>query len=209
MQVSEIRQEMPTEVLIKQAMTGDEQSFNQLVNLWYKRIYNYVLKQCSYDEIASDITQRTFISVFKNLKKLKEAGSFKPWIYRIATNYCHEEGRKKSRSKTVSFTFSKNDDGESTINEEGEAEGAFYNPELTYRQHELEQILFSCLQELSKDQRSVIIMKEYEGMKFREIAEILDTSENTVKTWLYRGLKLLKSQLEEKRITKDTLSYEL
>ncbi|MEQ9008497.1 MAG: RNA polymerase sigma factor, partial [Ekhidna sp.] len=66
-----------------------------------------------------------------------------------------------------------------------------------------------CINELPKDQRSVIIMKEYEGMKFREIAEILDTSENTVKTWLYRGLKVLKQQLEDKKITKETLSYEL
>lgn len=210
MQVSQVTKAMlTTEVLIQQARNGDEQSFNQLVNLWYKRIFNYALKQCSYDEIASDITQRTFISVFKNLKKLKEVGSFKPWIYRIATNYCNEEGRKKSRAKTVSFTFSKNDEGDSVINEEGEAEGVYYNPEMSYRQVELERILFSCLQELPKDQRSVIIMKEYEGMKFREIAEILNTSENTVKTWLYRGLKLLKSQLEEKRITKDTIGYEL
>ena len=54
-----------------------------------------------------------------------------------------------------------------------------------------------------------INMKEYEGMKFREIAEVLNTSENTVKTWLYRGLKLLKVKLEEKNITKETLSYEL
>lgn len=197
------------DVLIAKAQTGDEQSFNQLVNLWYKRIYNYALKQCAYEDVASDITQRTFIAVFRNLKKLKDTGSFKPWVYRIATNFCHEEGRKKSRGRTVPFTVTKNDEGESIIAEEGEAEGVFFNPEMSYRQLELEQILFSCLNELPKDQRSVIIMKEYEGMKFREIAETLDTSENTVKTWLYRGLKVLKQQLEEKKITKETLSYEL
>ena len=210
MHANSVREAMvPIESLIEKAKTGDEGSFNQLVNLWYKRIYNYALKQCSYDDVAADITQRTFIAVFKNLKKLKETGSFKPWIYRIATNFCHQEGRKIAKSKTVPFTVTKNDDGETTISEVGEAEGIFYNPEMSYRQQELERILFTCLQELPKDQRSVIIMKEYEGMKFREIADALDTSENTVKTWLYRGLKLLKRQLEDKRITKDTLSYEL
>ncbi|MEP1033819.1 RNA polymerase sigma factor [Ekhidna sp.] len=197
------------ETLIEKAMTGDEASFNQLVNLWYKRIYNYALKQCSHQDLAADITQRTFIAVFKNLKKLKDVGSFKPWIYRIATNFCHQEGRKLAKAKTVPFTVTTNDEGESTIKEEGEAEGVFFNPELSYRQQELENILFGCLQELPKDQRSVIIMKEYEGMKFREIAEILKTSENTVKTWLYRGLKILKQQLDERSITKETLSYEL
>ncbi|WP_462250739.1 RNA polymerase sigma factor [Ekhidna sp.] len=210
MQANQIRGTMvPMEALIEKAMTGDELSFNQLVNLWYKRIFNYVLKQCSDESLAADITQRTFISVFKNLKKLKEIGSFKPWIYRIATNFCYQEGRKQSKSKTVPFTVTKNDEGESTIKEEGEAEGVFYNPEMSYRQLELEKILFECLQEIPSDHRSVIIMKEYEGMKFREIADALETSENTVKTWLYRGLKMLKKQLEEKNITKETISYEL
>ncbi|MEQ8629105.1 RNA polymerase sigma factor [Ekhidna sp.] len=210
MQVDQINESMiSADVLIEKAQAGDEQSFNQLLSLWYKRIYNYSLKQCSHDELAADITQRTFIAVFKNLPKLKEIKAFKSWIYRIATNYCHEEGRKIAKGKTVPFTITRNDDGDTIIAEEGEAQGIFFNPEMSFRQLELENILFGCLQSIPKDQRTVIIMKEYEGMKFREIAEVLDTSENTVKTWLYRGLRLLKVKLEERNITKETLSYEL
>jgi len=209
MHASQMRETMvPLEALIEKARVGDESAFNQLVNLWYKRIYNYALKQCAREDIAADISQKTFIAVFKNLKKLKEVESFKPWIYKIATNFCHQEGRRMAKMKTVSLTISTNDD-ESTVTEEGKAEGVFFNPEMSYRQHELEKILFGCLQELPEDQRSVIIMKEYEGMKFREIADALNTSENTIKTWLYRGLKLLKQRLEERKITKETLSYDL
>ncbi len=197
------------EVLIERSIAGDEASFNQLVNLWYKRIFNYALKQCSYEDLASDITQKTFIAVYRNLNKLKDFGSFKPWIYRIATNFCNEEGRKKVRSKTVPFTMKKTNDGETMIVEEGEAEGFLFNPEMTYRQKEMERILFSCINELPDDQKGVVIMKEYEGMKFREIADVLNTSENTVKTWLYRGLKSLKKRMEERNITKETLNYEL
>ena len=109
----------------------------------------------------------------------------------------------------ISFTTKTDKDGESTIVEEGVAEGSFYNPEMNFRQQELERILFNCLDQLPGDQRSVIIMKEYEGMKFREIAEVLNTSENTIKTWLYRGLKQLKGHLEDKKFTKETLNYEL
>ncbi len=196
------------EGLIQKSAAGDEGAFNQLVNLWYKRIYNYVLKQCSDMDNAADITQKTFIAVYKNLKKLKEIDRFKPWIYRIATNFCLEEGRRKSRSKTVSFTTTVSQEGETTIVEEGQAEGTYYNPEMTFRKQEIEHILFDCLDELPRDQRSVIVMKEYEGMKFREIAEILNTSENTVKTWLYRGLKQLKKYLEERNFTRETLNYE-
>ena len=210
MQVNQANETMMSvDTLIENAQAGDEKAFNQLVSLWYKRIYNYCLKQCSHDEIASDITQRTFIAVFRNLSKLKEVRAFKSWIYRIATNFCHEEGRKRAKAKTVPFTMVRNEEGETVIAEEGEAKGMLFNPEMSFRQIELENILFGCLQELPKDQRTVIIMKEYEGMKFREIAEVMSTSENTVKTWLYRGLKLLKAKLEEKNITKETLSYEL
>ena len=208
MQANKLSDSMvPLEALIEKARKGDEASFNQLVNLWYKRIYNYVLKQSGNENDAADVTQKTFISVYKNLRKLKEIGSFKPWIYRIATNFCHQEGRRISKAKTVSLTISE-DEGESS-EKESKAEGIFFNPEMSYRQQELEKILFDCLQELPQDQRSVIIMKEYEGMKFREIADALSTSENTVKTWLYRGLRVLKKSLEDKRITKETLSYEL
>jgi RNA polymerase sigma-70 factor (ECF subfamily) len=69
----------------------------------------------------------------------------------------------------------------------------------------LQQALF----ELSDEQREVVIMKEYEGLKFREIAEVLNISENTVKSRMYYGLDGLKKILERKNITKDTIGYEL
>ena len=195
--------------LIEKARAGDERAFNQLVNLWYKRIYNYAYKHCSDEEMSSDITQRTFIAVYKNLSKLKETGSFKPWVYRIATNLCYEEGRKKAKRATVSIGVTRNENDEESYVGDGEAKGVIFNPERTYQQLELEKILFDCLHELPEDQRSVIIMKEYEGMKFHEIADALDASENTVKTRLYRGLKVLKNRLDEKNITKETIHYEL
>lgn len=195
--------------LIEKAKGGDEVAFNQLVNLWYKRIYNYALKYSSSEDLTADITQKTFIAVFKNLKKLKDAGSFKPWVYRIATNFCHEEGRKQARKKSVFMTPASNEEEDQATPIEGEAKEMMFDPERSYQQVELEKILFNCLQELPEDQRSVILMKEYEGFRFHEIAEALNTSENTVKTRLYRGLKVLKQRLEEQNINKETIHYEL
>ena len=197
------------DTLIERAKKGDEVAFNQLVNLWYKRIYNYVLKYSADEDLAADITQKTFIAVFKNLRKLKDAGSFKPWIYRIATNYCHEEARKQARNKLVSMAPTTGEEEESAGAMEGEAKERMFNPERSFQQVELEKILFGCLQQLPEDQRSVILMKEYEGFKFHEIAETLDASENTIKTRLYRGLKTLKKRLAEQNITKETIHYEL
>ena len=196
------------DTLIGNAQKGDEKALNQLVSLWYKRIYNYVLKYCTDDDMATEISQKTFIAMFRNIKKLKDIDRFKPWLYRIATNFCYEEGRKIKRNKTVSLTTTNGDDTEERL-EVGEAKGNYFNPERSYQQLELEEVLLSALGELNEDQRTVVIMKEYEGLKFTEIAEALDASENTVKTRLYRGLKSLKDILERKNITKETVYYEL
>ena len=195
------------DTLIVNAQKGDEKALNQLVSLWYKRIFNYALKYSKDEDLAREITQQTFISMFRNISKLKDVDRFKSWLYRIATNFCYEEGRKIKRNRTVSLTVSRSEDDEEI--ELGRAEGKHFNPESSYQQGELEKILMEALGELNEDQRTVVIMKEYEGLKFTEIAEALDSSENTVKTRLYRGLKSLKEILEKKNITKDTVHYEL
>lgn len=195
---------------IERAQKGDEKALNQLVSLWYKRIFNYVHKYHADHDVASDLAQKTFIQMFKYISKLKEVDRFKPWLYRIATNLCYEESRQKKRSKTVSINENGGGDEEvSSKMQVVEAKGNFFNPERNFQQGELENVLLEALNELSEDQRSVVIMKEYEGLKFTEIAEAMETSENTVKTWMYRGLKNLKVNLEKKNITKETVHYEL
>ena len=82
------------------------------------------------------------------------------------------------------------------------------NPERLLRQSELSDLLQKCLMELSEEQREVVIMKEYEGLKFREIAEALNISENTVKSIMYYGLDGLKKIFDKNRITKESIGYE-
>src|SRR5210317_1077839 len=77
--------------LILKAQSGDENAFNKLVSLWYKRIYNYGYKYAGSHDVAMDIAQNTFIKVHKKLEQLREVRSFKMWLYRIATNCSHEE----------------------------------------------------------------------------------------------------------------------
>ena len=188
--------------LITGAQRGDEKALNNLVSLWYKRIYNYAFKYMSEHDLASEIAQKTFIAMFKGIHKLKEVDRFKPWLYRIATNLCYEEERRNRQVKTVSLTVSRNEEME-------EAKGSRYNPERSFQQLELEIVLLEALSEISDEHRSIVIMKEYEGLKFREIAEVLDVSENTVKTRLYAGLNNLKDILKKKNITRETVYYEL
>ena len=179
--------------LILQAQSGNEQAFNKLVSLWYKRIYNYAYKYAGSHDMAMDIAQNTFIAVHHKIKQLRDVNSFKPWLYRIAINCSHEELRKQRRISGISIDSSVNEDGEERkIEIEDDLR---YQPDAKLQRQELAELILSSLQTLSEEQRLVVIMKEYEGLKFREIAEALDISENTAKSRLYYGLKHLRSKL--------------
>ncbi|MEM7548749.1 MAG: RNA polymerase sigma factor [Bacteroidota bacterium] len=184
---------MHSDSVIDRAQNGDKEAFNQLVSLWYKRIYNYAYKYFSEHNLASEATQKTFILVYRKIDSLKNPDSFKGWIYRIATNCCHEEERLRkvnSNSEPIDLELSAKDRRDDQVG----VEDKIVNEELS-------EVLIECLGQINPEQRQVIIMKEYEGFKFREIAEVLDISENTAKSRLYYGLAALRKILEEKNIT--------
>ncbi|MEN8249308.1 MAG: sigma-70 family RNA polymerase sigma factor [Bacteroidota bacterium] len=180
--------------LILKAQSGDEDAFNKLVGLWYKRIYNYGFKYAGSHDLAMDIAQNTFINVHTKFGQLREARSFKTWLYRIATNCCYEELRKQRKISGISLGNNSNDDDETgTMEIESDIQ---YRPDEKLQRQELAEIVMRGLQSLNEDQRMIVIMKEYEGLKFREIAEALEISENTAKSRLYYGLKHLRSKLK-------------
>jgi RNA polymerase sigma factor (sigma-70 family) len=179
--------------LILRAQSGDDEAFNKLVSLWYKRIYNYAFKYAGSHDLAMDIAQNTFISVHRKIGQLREVGSFKTWLYRIAINCSHEEMRKQKRNSGMSLSISNDND---TEGREIEIEDDIrYQPDLKLHRQELADLIMESLQCLSEEQRMIVIMKEYEGLKFREIADALEISENTAKSRLYYGLKHLRSML--------------
>ncbi|MDH5605114.1 MAG: RNA polymerase sigma factor [Cyclobacteriaceae bacterium] len=192
-----------SEKLIDKARVGEEKAISTLVGLWYKRIYNLAYKYFLDHDLAMDVTQKTFISMYGNIEGLKEAGRFKAWLYRIAMNHCHDEDRRSKRSLTISF--SRNLDESENYEKVKSTEA---HPDIKLDQTELSDMMRDALRILSAEQREVLVMKEYEGLKFREIAEVLDISENTVKSRLYYALSNMKKILKAKNITKETVYYE-
>jgi RNA polymerase sigma-70 factor (ECF subfamily) len=197
-----------TDFLITAARNGDSIALNQLVKQWYKRIYNFAFKYFSDHDQAMDVTQKTFISMSKNLKSLNEDARFKSWLYRIAANYCHEEARRQ-KSRWI-FPFMKIDSSrDKSFIDSRQSTQREADPERALGNSELKVLLKKALAELPEEQRMVVIMKEYEGLKIREIAEAMDISENTVKSRLYYALGSLKKLLEQWNINKETIHYEL
>lgn len=199
---------MHSDTLIVKGQGGDQSAQGKLVQLWYKRIYNFGYKFFLDHDMAMEVCQKTFISMCRNLGTLQDASRFKPWLYKIAVNFCREEARKRKGNRSLPFDLVWNRDAEDSP--QWESSGQRHDdPERQLQQLELSDILQRALLELNEEQREIVIMKEYEGLKFREIAEILNISENTVKSRMYYGLDGLKKILEKRNINRNTIGYEL
>lgn len=194
--------------LIQQAQNGDTYAQGELVRAWYPRIFNYAYKYFGKADLAEEAAQQTFIAMHHKIGQLKDGDKFKSWIYTIAINICRQESRKGKRHRWLSFDqiLPKKEEDSSPAWEVSKPRES--NPEQTYIQAELKGVLNKCLLQLSEDQREVLIMKAYEGLKFREIADALNTSENTVKSRLYYAFSHMRKLLAKENITEKNIRYE-
>ncbi len=177
--------EKKSEQLIRQIKAGRKSAMDELLKLWYKPVVHYAWRFTGDQYAAQEIGQTTFMIVFKKYHQLKDISKFKVWLYRIADNQCKDYLRRQKRYELVD---------EHNL-EEGT--GSKYNAQYALEQREKIAWIKKSLLKLPEEQRIIIVMKEYQGLKFREIAEILNISENTVKSRMYAGLKALKKNLNQ------------
>lgn len=189
--------------LIESAIRGELYAFNQLMKSWQKRIFNFSYRYLNdYDE-ASEVTQQTFIKAWQAIRTLKDPARFRAWLYIIAGNSCRAHSRKAGRHPTESMS-----DGYLAETEPWQKVAVGDNPERSMACKEWGELLRKALMLIPDEQRLVIIMKEYEGLTFGEIADVLSESENTVKSRMYYGLKALRKVMTRWNITKEAIQYE-
>lgn len=196
--------EIPQHIVL-QAKAGEREAQERLIKLAYGSIWGYARKYFAGRQVngasqnlAEEATQRTFIVVQEKLHTLKDPAAFRPWLYRVATNCCREEERKHRRRRVLPAAWLRQE----TEHKQVQLPSPEPGPHEALAQSELKTIVHLALQQIPENQRLVIILKEFEGLKFREIAKILGLSENTVKSRLYYGLKALSKQVEIKKAHK-------
>ncbi|SHF79148.1 RNA polymerase, sigma subunit, ECF family [Fodinibius roseus] len=185
--------------LIENFRKGDTAAFNRLVERWQQRIHRLAYRYFASHDEAMEITQKTFIRVYHKLNTLDDTEQFNAWIYRIANNLCLDETKRAGRRRSSPME---------ALGKPPVAKGLASNPDRQVEKNELGSILQLALNQLPPEQRIVVIMKEYEGLKFREIAEILEEPENTVKSRLYYGLTKLRQLFNQWNIESEALRYE-
>lgn len=179
------------EELVAQAIGGDTDAFNQLVMRWERPMYALAYRLLGREEDARDACQEAFLRAFRGLKAFKGQAKFSSWVYRITLNVCRDWQRRTKRATVVQ-------PGEGfDLNEQGSVDPISDSVEELIVRRDLGRAVSKVMALLPDEQRTAIILKEYHGLTFREIAELLGCPVSTVKTRLYQGLSVLRRHLAD------------
>ena len=179
------------EELVARAQGGDVESFNQLIVRWERPIYALAYRVIGREEDARDVCQDAFLRAYRALPGFKGQAKFSSWLYRIALNLCRDWIRRQRRAPVSQLP--EDADAIELASETGPVESI----EDLVARRELSAIVEEAMSELSEEQRTAIILKEYHGMTFQEIADMQGCPLSTVKTRLYQGLSLVRRRLEQ------------
>jgi RNA polymerase sigma-70 factor, ECF subfamily len=186
------------EELVARAMRGDMDSFNQLVLRWERPIHALAYRVIGREEDARDVCQETFLRAYRALPGFKGQAKFSSWLYRIALNLCRDWIRRERRAPVAQAP-----EGVDLIELASESTPTESIEDLVARR-EIGRAVARAMANLPEEQRTAIILKEYHGLTFQEIADLLDCPLSTVKTRLYQGLTVLRRQLAQPGIPNGT-----
>jgi len=180
--------------LITQATSGNDSAFEELIFRYDRSVLAIALKFVHNTDDAKDIYQEVFIRVHKGLKNFEMKSEFSTWLFRIATNVCltHKSRSKKHLQQSTDEHIATEDDEVQKyelVDDEMDPGEMMINLDLG-------DIIRGAVDSLSAKQRMTFILKHYEGYKIREIAEMLNCKEGTVKKYLFDAIRNLRKKLK-------------
>jgi RNA polymerase sigma-70 factor (ECF subfamily) len=186
------------EELVSRSMGGDSESFNQLIKRWERPIYALAYRTIGREDDARDVVQETFLRAFRGLSGFKGQAKFSSWLYRITLNLCRDWMRRQRRAPVIATP-----DGVDLVELAGESDNV-ETADAAVARKDLSRMVARAMTALPEEQRAAIVLKEYHGLTFQEIADLLGCPLSTVKTRLYQGLSVLRKELERSGIHSGT-----
>jgi RNA polymerase sigma-70 factor (ECF subfamily) len=178
------------EQIVERALTGDAEAFGEIVQRWERRIFALAFGMLGREEDARDATQETFLAAFRNLRAFRGEAKVSSWLHRIAVNQCiTRQRRAKVRNESALET-------EEEKNAASFATPIRYSPVRIVEGRETTEEVRLAVNSLPVELRQIVVMKEFEELTFKEIADALDLPLSTVKSRLYTALKQLQMRLE-------------
>ena len=194
--VAEQRMDNSEQLLLERSKAGDVAAFETLIEAYQKKIFNLAYRIVGNYDDAGDLAQEALIRIFSSIAGFKEQSSFSTWVYRITTNVCLDDIRKKKNRKVISL------DEEIHV-EDGEMKRQIMSddplPDEGAEKEEMRHLVNDAINTLPEEQRLVISLRDIQGLTYDEIAEVLDCPSGTVKSRINRARQALKNVLLKKR----------
>lgn len=181
--------------LIKRAAEGDKDAYREVVERYQRRLFLTAFEVLRNREDAEDVVQEALARSFFSLKSFRGGSSLSSWLQRIVINLSIDLKRRVRRRGGEACSF---EDGV-TVASDGRTEGGHANPESLLRQKEHQERMLRVLEDLSTDHRQAIILREFEGLSYDDIARLTGVSAGTVMSRLFYARKKLQSALAELR----------
>jgi len=179
--------------LILEAQRGDLTAFNRLVLAYQDMVYNQAYRVLGEADAAEDATQEAFLSAYRKIKSFR-GGSFKAWLLRIVTNACYDELRRRKRRPTTPLepcdAYDQEIESPQWMRDPGES------PESYTLRSEMAQAIQDCLNRLSPDFRTVVVLVDIQGMDYAEAAAVVGAPLGTIKSRLARARRGLRRCLQ-------------
>jgi len=178
--------------LIEQLKRGDETAFKAIVEQWQDMVYNTILGIVQNETEAEDLAQDVFIKVFEKISSFKGDSKFSTWLYRIATTTALDHLRSKKRKKRSGFS-----QGLGGGSDEKEEIPDFHHPGVSLDNKERAAVLFKAIEALPENQKAAYTLHKLEGLSYRDVSEVLNTTVSAVESLMSRANQNLRKQLEE------------
>jgi RNA polymerase sigma-70 factor (ECF subfamily) len=180
--------------MVRAVLGGDATAYRGLVEKYQTRVFTMVYGMVRNREDARDITQEAFVKAFNSLKSFRLEASFYTWLYRIAMNLAIDHTRKRKRREISGFEediASRDEDG--GISDVHNAD----NPRKNLERKQLYDKIMESLDKLPADQKQVILLRELEGLSYKEISDVMGIPEGTVMSRLFYARKKMQKLLAD------------
>lgn len=175
------RTQIYDELLVIRCQAGDRKAFDELVDRWQKRFWNYAFQVTGSDSVAWDIVQEVWVGIVKGINKLEDVTVFPRWAFRILNNKCADWLRKRNLQSRLNNQI---------------ADRAQSEPDRKRNINERIESLHVAIEKLSPNGRALLTLRYHENFDIGQIAEVLGIPEGTVKSQLNRTLNQLREIVE-------------
>jgi len=184
----------PVDSLIRADQRGDQDAFEQLVRVYDQSVLRLAMNLLRSPEDARDVYQEAFLRVYRNLHAFRFDCAFHTWLYRIVTNICLDQLRKRKVRKEEPSVI-ETSDGPIDRMDALEEEAAMSDPERTLWNRQLKEKIEGALGDLTPRERLVFELRHYQGLRLRNIGEVLGTTEEAAKNCLFRATQKMRTVL--------------